>query len=83
MSVLTEVLAGCGYEPAIDDDGTMQLRSCPFHTLAQQNREIVCGLNRELVAGVVEGLGSRTVDAVLAPQPGKCCVRLRPGGGRA
>ena len=78
MSVLAEVLAGYGYEPKIDDDGEMRLRSCPFHTLADQNREIVCGLNRELVAGVVEGIGSRTVDAVLAPEPGQCCVRLRP-----
>ena len=78
MSVLAEVLAECGYEPSIEGDGTMRLRSCPFHALAEQNREIVCGLNRELVAGVVEGIGNRSVDAVLAPEPGQCCVRLRP-----
>jgi predicted ArsR family transcriptional regulator len=80
LSVLSEVLAGCGYEPSIEDDGTMRLRSCPFHALAEQNRTIVCGLNRELVAGLVQGVGSRTVDADLDPQPGECCVRLRPRG---
>ena len=78
MSALAEVLAECGYEPSIEGDGTMRLRSCPFHALAEQNREIVCGLNRELVAGVVEGIGNRSVDAVLAPEPGQCCERLRP-----
>jgi predicted ArsR family transcriptional regulator len=82
ISVLAQVLDGCGYEPVIDDDGTMRLRSCPFHTLAQQNREIVCGLNRELVAGMVEGIGTRTVDAVLARTPGRCCVQLRASQGR-
>ena len=52
MRVVGEVLARCGYEPAVGDDGTMSLRSCPFHTLAQRDRDIVCGLNRELVDGV-------------------------------
>jgi predicted ArsR family transcriptional regulator len=81
-SVLAEVLDGCGYEPVIDDDGTMRLRNCPFHTLAQQNRDVVCGLNRELVAGMVDGIGNRTLEAVLEPTPGQCCVQLRTGASR-
>jgi len=78
MSVVADVLTGCGYEPTVDDDGAMCLRNCPFHALAQQDRDIVCGLNRELVDGVVSGLGNETVDVVLAPAPGRCCVQLRP-----
>jgi predicted ArsR family transcriptional regulator len=80
MRVVGEVLARCGYEPSVGDDGTMSLRSCPFHALAQRDRDIVCGLNRELVDGVVSGLGNRTVDVELAPAPGRCCVQLRPPG---
>lgn len=78
MRVVGEVLARCGYEPSVGDDGTMRLRSCPFHALAQRDRDIVCGLNRELVDGVVSGLGNETVDVELAPAPGRCCVQLRP-----
>jgi predicted ArsR family transcriptional regulator len=78
MSVVADVLTGCGYEPTIDDDGAMCLRNCPFHALAQQDRDVVCGLNRELVDGVVSGLGNDTVDVVLAPASGRCCVQLRP-----
>ena len=76
MSVTAEVLAGCGYEP-YTDDGTVRLRSCPFHALAEQSRELVCGLNRELVHGIVSGLGNETLDVRLAPLPDECCVQLR------
>jgi predicted ArsR family transcriptional regulator len=77
MSVASEVLAGCGYEP-YSDEGTVRLRSCPFHALAAQSRDLVCGLNRELVQGVVSGLGNETLDVALAPLPDECCVQLRP-----
>jgi len=77
ISVATDVLSGCGYEP-YEEDGTVRLRNCPFHTLAQESRELVCGLNRELVHGVVSGLGNETVDVVLEPTPDECCVQLRP-----
>jgi predicted ArsR family transcriptional regulator len=78
MRVAADVLAGCGYEPYVESDGAMRMRSCPFHALAEQDREIVCGLNRELIHGVVSGLGNDTVDVALAPAPGRCCVELRP-----
>jgi predicted ArsR family transcriptional regulator len=77
MSVAAEVLAACGYEPYADD-GTVRLRSCPFHALAEQSRDLVCGLNRELVDGIVSGLGNDTLDVTLAPLPDECCVQLRP-----
>jgi predicted ArsR family transcriptional regulator len=77
MSVAADVLSGCGYEP-YSDDGALRLRSCPFHALAEQSRDLVCGLNRELVQGIVSGLGNETLDVALAPLPDECCVRLRP-----
>jgi len=76
MSVATDVLSTCGYEPYADG-GTVRLRSCPFHALAEQSRDLVCGLNHELVQGIVAGLGNDTLDVSLAPLPDECCVQLR------
>ena len=77
MSVATEVLATCGYEPYVEG-GTMRFHNCPFHALAEQHRDLVCRLNRELVEGVVDGLGNETLDVELAPRPGECCVAIHP-----
>ena len=77
MSVAAEVLSGCGYEP-YTEDGTVRLRNCPFHSLAEQSRDLVCGLNRELVHGIVSGLGNDTLDVTLSPSAHECCVQLRP-----
>jgi predicted ArsR family transcriptional regulator len=72
------VLARAGYEPYREGDSAVRLRNCPFHPLAQRAPEFVCGLNREYLAGLVEGLGADDrVCAVLAPAPGECCVELR------
>jgi predicted ArsR family transcriptional regulator len=78
IAVAAEVLEGTGYEPYRDDRGCVRLRSCPFHALAEQERDIVCGMNERLVGGVVRGLGNETVGVVLDPVPGECCVRLEP-----
>ena len=78
MAVATDLLSACGYEPSVDEEGIMGMRSCPYHALAQQNRELVCGLNRELVHGIVVGLGNETLDVALRPASGRCCVQLRP-----
>jgi predicted ArsR family transcriptional regulator len=77
IAVATEVLESCGYEPYLEDRN-LRMRNCPFHALAEQHRDIVCALNRELIDGVVEGLGNATVDVALTPTPGKCCVTIRP-----
>ena len=53
------------------------MRSCPYHALAEQNPDIVCGLNHELVRGIVSGLGNETLDVALEPTTGGCCVQLR------
>jgi hypothetical protein len=39
---------------------------------------VVCGLNVAFIDGVLRGLGNDTVTAELAPEPGFCCVRVRP-----
>jgi hypothetical protein len=45
--------------------------------LAEQSRDLVCGLNHQLVQGIVSGLGNDTLDVSLAPLPDECCVQLR------
>ena len=73
-----------GFEPFAAEGGIIRLRNCPFHTLACEQPDLVCGMNLRLVHGMVSGLGEAGLEAVLDPQPELCCVALRsePGRGR-
>jgi predicted ArsR family transcriptional regulator len=73
---LVAVLDRNGYEPQTRD-GEIVLLNCPFHALAQQHHNLVCGMNLDLLSGVVDGMGGDAVQARLAPEPGYCCVRMR------
>jgi predicted ArsR family transcriptional regulator len=75
---LVGVLADLGFEPGAGPTA-ITLHNCPFHALAARHTDLVCGLNRAFVAGLVAGLGITGVEPVLAPRPGRCCVELRPG----
>ena len=77
---LESALAGHGYEPQRDEAGTIRLRNCPFHQLAERHREVVCRMNLGLIEGIVEGLGVPEARPALDPSPGHCCVTI--GGGR-
>jgi predicted ArsR family transcriptional regulator len=63
-----------GYEPYDDDDGGIRLRNCPFHRLAADHRDLVCGMNRAFLEGLLEGTGDEDLVATLDPRPGQCCV---------
>jgi predicted ArsR family transcriptional regulator len=69
-------LAAHGYEPRRDADG-LTLANCPFKALAQDYTELVCGMNLELVGGLLAGLGVTGLEARLDPAPGRCCVTVR------
>lgn len=71
------VLAELGFEPA-DDEELIRLRNCPFHELAVQQTELVCGLNQAFITGLLDGLGRTDLKAKLAPTPGACCVQIHP-----
>jgi predicted ArsR family transcriptional regulator len=75
---LLEELVRLGYEPEARDDGGTTLRNCPFHSLAQEHTDLVCGMNLELVAGLIEGVGACGLRGTLAPDERACCVRLDP-----
>ncbi|WP_051745444.1 helix-turn-helix transcriptional regulator [Streptomyces yerevanensis] len=71
------VLEENGFEPRCDGDAIV-LGNCPFHALAREHTQTVCGMNLHLLRGVLEGLAESDLQARLAPSPGHCCVRLEP-----
>ncbi|GHF44294.1 transcriptional regulator [Streptomyces mashuensis] len=79
LSLAAETLDGLGFEPERAAPTVLRLRNCPFHPLAAKAPDLVCGLNQAFLAGYLHGLGSDRTTAVLAPQPGHCCVELRAG----
>ena len=72
-----DALAQHGYEPELGDHDQIALANCPFHRLAQQHRTLVCGMNLDFLRGLLDGIGQTDqLDARLAPEPGRCCVRI-------
>ncbi len=82
LSGTVAALAANGYEPE-QSSGEIRLRNCPFHALASEHRELVCGMNLSLVEGVVDGLEVKGAKPVLDPKPGMCCVVLKLGARQA
>lgn len=73
----TGLLERAGFMPYRDGTGDLRLRNCPFDALAKQHRDLVCGMNVELMDGLVQGLEVGGVRARFEPQDGQCCVALR------
>lgn len=69
------ILEAYGFEPRTKG-ADITLANCPFHTLAQEYTELVCGMNLRLLDGLLEGLPSTGLTARLDPAPPHCCVRL-------
>src|SRR5690606_27932461 len=78
VSDLLTALDGLGYEPAVAADGEISLRNCPFHAIAQEHTELVCGMNEALIRGVLTGAGDDPGRARLEPREGRCCVVIDP-----
>ena len=69
------VLEEHGYEPRAEADG-ISLANCPFHTLARDYTDLVCGMNLALIKGFLAGLEVDKIEAILDLDPNRCCVRL-------
>jgi predicted ArsR family transcriptional regulator len=78
QQIVLEAMAEQGFEPRVTTDGTVVLRNCPFHQLAQEHTDLICGMNLCLVRAAVEGLEGVGLDARLEPEEGRCCVKLHP-----
>jgi predicted ArsR family transcriptional regulator len=76
LGAVQDVLADRGYQPRAAEDGGMALANCPFHALAQAHRTLMCGVNLDLIDGLVQTAGPPDVRAELSPSPGMCCVRI-------
>ncbi|MGH3519130.1 MAG: helix-turn-helix transcriptional regulator [Haloechinothrix sp.] len=77
LTLVEQVLGRYGFEPSREAPSCVRLRNCPFHPLAGQAPELVCGINHAFLTGLLTGLQAPTVRAVLAPAAGECCVELR------
>jgi len=71
------VLGEAGFEPDVRGRSIV-LRNCPFDALVRTNRDLVCGMNRSLMAGVIDGLRLSGTVASFEPRDGACCVVWRP-----
>jgi predicted ArsR family transcriptional regulator len=80
LTVASGFLERSGFEPVRAAPTTVLLRNCPFHPLAAQAPELVCGINHAFLTGFLDGLGAVSATAVLKPSAGHCCVELRAAG---
>jgi len=64
-----------GYEPR-SRGREVVLANCPFHALVEDQRELVCGMNLDLLSGMADALGDDVLTARLEPSDDTCCVRL-------
>jgi predicted ArsR family transcriptional regulator len=69
------VLGEQGYEPRPRGNEVV-LANCPFHALVDEQRDLVCGMNHDLLGGMAEAVGDDVLAARLEPSDGNCCVRL-------
>jgi predicted ArsR family transcriptional regulator len=85
VAAVVDVLRAQGYEPR-QEGGEILLANCPFHALVDEQRDLICGMNRDFLRGMAEAAGDDVVTARLAPSDGNCCVRLdtrqRPAKGQ-
>jgi predicted ArsR family transcriptional regulator len=75
LAAASSALADLGFDPRPDGPSAIVMDNCPFHSLAQHQPELICGLNVAFLTGLLEGLDV-DAEAVLQPRPGRCCVRL-------
>jgi predicted ArsR family transcriptional regulator len=81
LDAVGAALSSAGYEPRVVD-GDVVLGNCPFHSLAENYTALVCGMNLDLIAGMLSALPEQCAHARLDPAPGRCCVTIRAGDQR-
>jgi predicted ArsR family transcriptional regulator len=71
-----------GFEPRLSDGGdVIEMFHCPFHQVAQQHSDVVCGLHLGLMQGALQQLGSAVRATRLEPfaTPRMCLAHLGAG----
>lgn len=77
--VLMSTLADSDYQPHLRS-GEIRLENCPFRTLVDDHRPLVCGMNLALIQGMISGLGARRATARTDTRPEQCCVAIGSAG---
>jgi predicted ArsR family transcriptional regulator len=75
-AALISALRERGYEPREEPGGEIRFANCPFDALVEDHRDLVCGMNLSLTAGLLDGLGDASLEARLDPREGSCCIAL-------
>jgi predicted ArsR family transcriptional regulator len=75
LPALDAILAHHGYEPR-REPGRLALLNCPFHHLAETYTQLMCGINVDLINGLLAEVEPDGPCARLTPQPGRCCVTV-------
>lgn len=75
VKAIAGVLEANGYEPRRAGGG-ITLANCPFHALSRDYTDLVCGMNLDLITGLVESVDAHALKPTLAPAPDQCCVSL-------
>lgn len=73
---LLQQLARQGFEPYLDGD-VIRLSNCPFHRLAQEHTELICGMNLAMLTAATQ-TSRATYQAKLDPADDRCCVAFEP-----
>lgn len=79
---LVALMDDLGFAPRLSDDGqAVEMYHCPFHQVAQQHSDVVCGLHLGLMQGALRQLGSPTHATRLVPfaTPRACRAHLGAG----
>ena len=83
IGVMIDVLREWGYTPNLrtEDFGRtveIEIRSCPFASIAHENPEVVCGIHRGLVRGTLDRLGENDAEFSLTPfvDPNRCLAHI-------
>ncbi len=78
LAVTCQTLAQYGYEPRTVDESIV-LANCPFHALAREHTDLVCGMNLALLGAMADRVADTGICARLDPSPERCCVVLARG----
>ncbi len=73
------MLIETGYSPEPDGQGGYLLANCPFHRLARNHTDVICGLNGALLTGALQGCADSTHRIVPDPDGPHCCARIPRG----
>lgn len=76
-AVVVNALEENGFEPRAEGLEIV-LANCPFHALADEHTALVCGMNLQLLDGLVDEVDDARLRARLDPLDGRCCVVLGP-----